>query len=359
MPTPDLLVEIAARHSVYLEGLKTGYANTFDDFLREMQADVLRQLALVEDMESLKGRKLNALLKAIRETLDTGFGNYRAVWLKQLEELAEYESGFEVRALKQAVQADFALPAPQQIITAAFAAPLSVEGVQGGMLLEPFFRDMSGKTYKRVTGAIRLSAAQGEGLPQLIRRLRGTRAARYRDGLFYGAKRDMALMARTATHHIANQSRQAVWEANDDIIKRVEFVAVLDGRTSAVCRGLSGKTFPLKKGPRPPLHLACRSMVVPVLAKGLEALDEGGTQFSRGADGVKQVPADMDYYDWLKTQPAAFQDSVLGAKRGKLLRDGGLSATRFRDLQLDKSFSERTLAEMRELEPVAFDKAGI
>lgn len=357
--TPDLLIQIYSRHAVYLEGAKTHAVSEFDAFLRDMEADVLTQLSKVDDIESLRGRKLNALLKAIRKTLDAGFGNYEAVWRKQLEELAKYESGFTTRALGQVVDADFALPSPAQIMTAAFARPLDVAGIDGGSLLEAFFADWTGRTKKRVEGAIRQAVAQGQSLPELVRRLRGTRAAKYRDGLFQATRRDMYMMGRTAYHHVATQSRAAVYEANSDIVEAEEFVAVLDGRTSALCRGLSGRQFPVNKGPVPPLHIACRSMRVPVLRDSLKLLQGGGEQFSRGADGVKRVDADMTYYDWLKTQPAGFQDSVLGVMRGKLLRDGGLTAERFQALQLDKNFRPRTLEEIRALEPLAFEKAGL
>jgi hypothetical protein len=86
--------------------------------------------------------------------------------------------------------------------------------------------------------------------------------------------------------------------------------------------------------------------------------DEKG-RFSRGEDGAEYVSSKLEYHGWLKTQSAEFQDDVLGPTRGKLLRDGGLTAERFKELQLDKNFRERTLDELRELEPLAFEKAGI
>lgn len=358
MPTPDLLIEIAARHAVYLEGHKTHAANAFDDFLREMERDLLDQLRKV-DPQTLKGRRLNSLIKAVRGTLDTGFGDYEKVWRQQLLELGEYESGFEVRALEKVVNAQFVLPTPAQIFTAAFAKPLSVHGIHEGQLLEPFFRDWTANAYKRVEGAIRLAAAQGQTTDQLVRAIRGTRAARYRDGIVSATRRDMQLMARTALQHMAAEARVVTWEANADIVKKMEFVAVLDARTSHLCRGLSGRQFKVGKGPQPPLHIACRSILVPVLRKGLDLLQESGTQFSRGADGPEQVSADWDYYDFLKAQPKGFQDSVIGKTRGKLLREGGLSAARFRELQLNSNFEPLTLEEMRKLEPNAFERAGI
>ena len=357
--TPNILVEIATRHQVHLERLKTGAQGEFDQFLRQMQRDIIRQLSEIEDMGSLRGRRLNRLLKAVRETLSAGFGNYEAVWRQQLEDLAEYEGGFEVRNLQRLFGVDFTLPSPSQMVTAAFAKPLSVQGIDQGALLQSFFDGWTDKTFRRVEGAIRLSAAQGESLTQAIRRLRGTRARNYRDGLFQATRRDMAMLVRTSMQHVAVQAKEAVWSRNNDIIQGVEWASVLDGKTSTICRSLDGQMFPVDEGPRPPAHTACRSVTVPRVRDGLSILGKKGQQTARGADGIESVAANKDYYQWLKTQPAAFQDSVIGPERGKLLRDGGLSAERFRALQLDRNFRPLTLEQMRELEPAAFEAAGV
>jgi hypothetical protein len=87
----------------------------------------------------------------------------------------------------------------------------------------------------------------------------------------------------------------------------------------------------------------------------LDFLDEGATRASKGG----QVDQRLTYYDWLKRQDAAFQNEILGPARGDLFRNGGLSSDQFAALQLDKLFQPRTLAEMKQLEPLAFKKAGI
>jgi hypothetical protein len=84
-------------------------------------------------------------------------------------------------------------------------------------------------------------------------------------------------------------------------------------------------------------------------------LDEGATRSS--ATGY--VDGDLSYYDWLKTQPTAFQDSAIGPTRGKLLRSGGLTAEEFARLNLGRNFEPLTLEAMRKLEPAAFERAGV
>ncbi len=86
---------------------------------------------------------------------------------------------------------------------------------------------------------------------------------------------------------------------------------------------------------------------------------KGATRASVGANGPGQVSASLDYYHWLQQQPASFQDAAIGPKRAKLFREGGLSVQRFAELQLDRNFASLNLAQMKTLEPLVFERAGM
>lgn len=162
-------------------------------------------------------------------------------------------------------------------------------------------------------------------------------------------------LVRTAVQHVSSVARQAVAEANADIVAGVRMVATLDSRTSSVCRSLDGRVFPVDSGARPPFHINCRTSFVLVLKAehaGREA--QGKRALAGGA-----VSDGLSYYEWLGKQPAAFQDEVQGRTRGVLFRSGGLSAKQFAALQLDRRFRPRTLDELRELIPEAFRQAGL
>jgi hypothetical protein len=94
---------------------------------------------------------------------------------------------------------------------------------------------------------------------------------------------------------------------------------------------------------------------VPVLKEQYRYLSEGEERSAENGP----VDANLTYYEWLKTQPAAFQDEALGKTRGQLMRDGGLSAERFGRLNLGRDFRPMTLDEMRKKEPAAFKRAGL
>jgi len=162
-------------------------------------------------------------------------------------------------------------------------------------------------------------------------------------------------VVRTAIQHVASTARMETWAANADVVEVYRWVSTLDNKTTPTCRSLDGQVFKLGRGPRPPVHIRCRSTTVAEVDPKYDFLDEGATRSS--ASGY--VDGDLTYYEWLKTQPEAFQDSAIGPTRGKLLRDGGLTAEEFARLNLGRNFEPLTLEEMRKLEPTAFQRAGI
>jgi len=96
-----------------------------------------------------------------------------------------------------------------------------------------------------------------------------------------------------------------------------------------------------------------------VLDEAFAGLERGATRIAKGPNGTEIVPADMTYYEWLKTQPKEFQNDAIGPTRAKLLRDGGLDVEKFAKLNLGRDFTPLTLAQMREKEGMreVFDKA--
>lgn len=360
MKASSVLIEIATRHQVHVERLKSHDARAFDAFLKRMDADLRKQLAAKELTEFSRAR-LQAQIKVVREALKDRFAEFEDVWRKNVMEFAKYESKFEAKALGQIVPAqNFTLPSTSQLQAAVFTSPLSVKGPDEGKLLEPFVRDWSARMVDRVEGAIRIGYAQGQTTNQILQRIRGTRAGNFRDGILRNFRDGAEAMVRTSVQHAASMAREAVWQQNADLVKKVRWVSTLDSRTTQQCQALDGREFPLTSGPRPPAHINCRSTVVAVMDERYDFLDKGATRAARDDEGnAVKAPAKQTYYEWLKKQSPEMQRSALGPTRAKLFNEGGLSAERFAELSLDKNFMPLTLDEMEKLEPVAFARAGL
>ena len=160
--------------------------------------------------------------------------------------------------------------------------------------------------------------------------------------------RTMDMVARTSMNSVANTAKQELYDKNDDIVRGLLWNSVLDSRTSDFCMLHDGLIFPLETGPRPPAHPNCRSQVVPVLEgeSNQAALRDMGPRPSVvpksksfvaadafTATGKKRKPGkrspftgkqvqNTTYETWLKTQPAEYQNLILGQKGGKKFRSG-------------------------------------
>ncbi len=361
MPTsPEQLTEYAARHQFFVERYKAAEVKKFEKFLLEM-AGVIRVKIGDKNLTEFTRDRLNKLLAEIDKSLVGIYSDYEPVWREGLIDFGKYESEFEIKSLNQVVDYDFALPSASQIDAAVFGNPMAVQGTYNGFFLGDAISDLSEKTIKRVNGSINAGSARGLTTPEIVRSVIGTKANGYADGVLSMSYKDANLLVRTGLQHTASMARQRTWEQNSDIISGWKFRAVFDQRTSQQCRATDqeDRTYPIGKGPIPPLHPFCRSTMVAALNDKFKFMSESATRSSRGEDGVGPVDANLGYYDWLKTQPVDFQDAVLGPTNGKLFRDGGLSADRYAEITVGKMGQPLTIAQMKELDPVAFSRAGI
>jgi SPP1 gp7 family putative phage head morphogenesis protein len=348
------LADIATRRQVHLERLKTSISNESVEILKAIGPSVEKELIGlgVERLSELSKKELDALLLKLRARNDEIINKALKSATKNFEELAGDESDFERKALAGATKATIKINGVTAAETYAYALENPVAAT--GEMLSDFFAKFTEKQSEQVSSIIAKGYANGVNTPDIVRAIKGTKKLNYSDGIIAAARHNITAIVRTAVQHVASSARFATWEANSDIVKRYRFVATLDGRTSQICRSTDGETYELGKGPRPPLHINCRSTTVAVIEE-FAFLDEGATRAS--ADGYQD--AKETYYSWLEKQPASFQDSAIGPTRGKLFRNGGLSADKFARLNLGSNFQPLTLAEMRKLEPLAFETAGL
>jgi SPP1 gp7 family putative phage head morphogenesis protein len=357
----EALVNQATRNQVYLERLKSSEIKKVDIFLREADKAIRARLAS-DTLTDLTRARLEAVLVEIDREIADFYNTFGKELGRSFDGIAEITAANEVSMLNHIAPegVSFTAPTSARVLAAIKTDPLGVKGFGQGKLLEPWVADMSKPQRDLLTGAIRQGYFQGQSNAEILKTIRGTKGAQYADGLLNKSKRDLETMVRTGIQHVATSARQRVYDENADIVTGYEWVSTLDNRTSQTCRSLDGVVFKMGKGPLPPQHPNCRSTTVPALDAKYDWLDEGATRSARGPDGKsKAVDANQSYYDWLKKQPAGFQNDALGPTMGKLFRDGGLAADEFARLNLGRSFQPLTIAQMREKDPLAFMKAGL
>lgn len=161
-------------------------------------------------------------------------------------------------------------------------------------------------TIDRIMRELAASMDGGLSAGRAIRQIRGTKTANFRDGQEAVTARSLTTLARDAVTATAAYTRLSLAQANPESFSRVQWVSVLDSRTSPICLSLSGRVFKLAKSyPIPPVHPNCRSTL------RLVARD-------------RQAPPMMDGQTWLSRQSREVQDEILGARRAALFREGKL-----------------------------------
>lgn len=363
----ELLLDAVVRHQIQLLRFSKGEVSRAVKLLEQSDKELV---ALLEEglQTAFSEARLKTMLKDIRRMRTQVTADLKKQMTKDAAELAESEATWEANAIAGTAPVALALAAPTVAVLKALAAsPIN------GVPLDGWLSNMATSDVNRIEQAVRLGVLQGETKRQIMARVLASTEI---------TKQAASTIVRTSVNNISNNAAQSVWDANADILDGVRWVATLDGRTSPICRSRDGEVYPLDKGPRPPAHPNCRSRMAPVVKgeriigerpmvrddrtrkerevdfraeakakagdnwKNMSAADRtaaaAGVRKKWIADNVGTVPSNVTYDQWLRRQPKAFQDEVLGPGRGELFRKG-MTLDKF----VDEKGKQYTLAQLK------------
>lgn len=345
----DGLYDRAVRHRIGLEGYAESEVRDILRLIQRVEQSTMRKVfELQADPELTRGerarlRSLEGLLREIRLIYAEGYAGVARRFIGGLDDLAEFEAEFQTASLNRALD-DLDLtggaatestvaggavrvlsPTAAQLRAVVRSRPLTTETQSG--LLDAWVSAMTENHIKRAEDAIRIGFVEGESVERLAERIRTVSDVN---------KRGAEALARTALTHVAAEVAQETYTQNADLVQEVEWISVLDTRTTPICITRDGQRWPLDTGPRPPAHIRCRSTLIPIL--------EGFPRKARPSFG-----------EWLARQPAGVQDEALGKQRGALFRRGGLKVDRF----TTPEGRLLTLDQLRAREANAFRRAGL
>lgn len=337
------LQDRAVRHAIFLERLKTEEQNKI---LRMMNKDIFPDIEKElrrRVREKMSTRRINELHKVTALILREGYSDLSSELKAGLRDLAVQEGQFQTSLLNKsvgAVDVTFAVPGIQ---TLRAVVNTNVRGA----IIDDWFKSMSRNDANAVIQQVNIGLVEGDSIDSMVRRVVGTRRNQFTDGVLQTSRRNAKALVRTSVNHVSSQAREAVYKENEDMIKGVRYVATLDSRTTDICASLDGRVFPIGEGERPPMHFQCRSTTVPIVKSWKELgipLREAPPGTRASVDG--QVPDNLTYPKWLKKQPIAVQNEVLGVGKAKVFRRGKVSIDRF----VDKRNKSLTLKQLESLE---------
>ena len=359
----DRLLDRAIRHSFFLRRVIPGLQRDVLSILGTLDNAFLKRLTTALESASLRDlqryarkRATTSRGQALRDLVNKVAPEHSAALLGTLTPLlitlGRSEAGFEQKVLQETIPLDIPVrPASNSVLR----RNITSSPMDGELLREMTASYGVGKR-RRIEQILRQGISEGLTIDQMVRRIRGTKALNFRDGVLDISRRSARGIVQTAASHASNTAREQTWIANSSVIDKIRYVATLDLRTTERCVSLDGTLWPIGEGPRPPQHRNCRSTTVAVtkswkeLGFDFDELDPGTRASMNG-----QVPEDVVAESWLRSQPREDLIKARGATRTKLFLDGKLPAKRF----VNEVGEPWTIEELRTREPGAFERAGL
>jgi SPP1 gp7 family putative phage head morphogenesis protein len=273
-------------------------------FMRGEVADVLdligtKDAQLVEELRrrlphvavgDIRGLRLRKLMQATFARRVEAFAEAKAEVREQLVAFGRVEAQAVNRMMGAAVSDAVAFNPVRaaQIREAVTRTPFS-GGKDAARTLGQWFGDMAKADQRRLLGAIQLGIHNQETVDTIVRRIAGTRANGYKDGVLAVTRREAETVVRTAINHTANEAQRAWGEENADVVAGFQWSSMLDERTCGICKRRDGKFVAVGRNQppegmevadgSPPAHFQCRCTLVTVfklddLADKIDDADE-------------------------------------------------------------------------------------
>jgi SPP1 gp7 family putative phage head morphogenesis protein len=360
------VAQLNGRHAMHLHRYGTGTLNKILAQLQKASTRITGQMfALIEGMSererqafalgSFKGRRLVELKESIDELSAELKNAIKTNMAIDGKALAAYEMEYSDKLLKSfVVVPQYSTVTAAQAYAAAMAKPA----------IGSFFNDrLKGQT-RLINIVFSADILDGflvkETTGTLIRRIRGTKAGGFKDGILGGpVKNNISELVRTSQNHLANVARE---QAMADMgVEEMQWRSTLDGRTSKLCATRDLKRYPIFEGPRPPAHRNCRSIMEPWIRgfEGRRPFVENNKplgQINPADRIVGQTSANTAYAKWFSGTSAKFQKEWLGPTRYSLYKKGGYSISRFVDPRTGREYS---IEKLRVLDSDVFKELGL
>lgn len=372
------------QHTVQIQRLATKLLNS-EIYPSLNEAYKAARLILLDAEEITSITQLNKITREINNAVTGVLSPAWAEATTGMDELAVYEAGYYANLITNSTAVALTVPANEKILSYINKSLMSLQSgkrTTSGTWAQ-LVKANTDSVVRDYNNAVMTSFAQGETVNQATKRIKDIN-----EGL---TKNEAEALARTGVQHYAVQSRQAMAEANKDVIDREVPSTIFDNRRTLICMGIQEqygeKGWLLGQAPMgyPPYHYNCRTVILH-LVKGQDSLEGRRTAIGgqsgkeakeayelrkerkrlsgkvtrRGGQDDKffdpsQINSTTKIDNWFLSQPVWWQDSNVGKTRAALVRKGGMSFSKFTDM----TGRQLNLDELRALDSKAFEMAGI
>lgn len=301
----QILFDASVRHQINLVSYAEGAYNATLRPLHtnEKALERLIQSRLGGKSPEAQLRRMPTLLKMLEASRLKAWKEAEGAFMERMTGLAKVEPQILISILNK-VELTADVPSPEVIRDVLLRRQVE------GRTLRQWLRALRDEDLRRLRAAVARGVVSQETPTAIARALLGTKATKGADGALAAGRKSLRTVARTGTTHVASEIYIETLAANPDLFDREIYTAILDSRTTPLCRSLDGDIYPVGQGPQPPQHFNCRSRRVPLLPGHSD-------------------PERETYAQWLRRQDVLTQEDALGKTKAKLFREGKIELKGF------------------------------
>lgn len=291
------LYDKLTRHQVLLEGVKAWAGDDFNDTLRVLRKR-LDGVMLAQPYNANLGEMTAIQYRAFYQRVQNNLRNVTArssqVLFDDFANFAKTDKSMLDGILRSERGTRRRVPSDTVIWNQATKRPLGANGMTMKETVDAYYAGMR----RDVLNRIKQGRVNNESMATVRDDINNRLMPKFRN-------QANSLIA-TVYQHISSVIQSYI-EAM--FYERYRWVAVLDEKTTELCRSRDGKTWRYGKGPIPPAHYNCRSKIVPV------------------QDNNRNIPS--TFFGWLQSQPSVVLNEVVGKEAAERILKGEAKASQF------------------------------
>lgn len=214
-------------HEIYLRRYYSSTSKKVMDLLRVVEKDLVAQLRSLDLDSSMSIKQIDAQLESVRAILNEGYALAGKELIGHMNDAGAYEQEWQIKTVNSImpVVLNITAVAPAVLFAAIESKPLQ------GKLIKEWVDKLDADSFSRIQDAVRIGLVEGQSYSDVLKRVTGTKALQYTDGVNSLNNRQAQAIINTAMSHASNTASQEYYQANSDIFSGIQWLATLDGRT--------------------------------------------------------------------------------------------------------------------------------
>ena len=343
-------------YAVDLRSFEEGEVQKVRGILHDLEKTIVHRLNEVDE-NRIEHKRLKSLLRGVRESLSKAVEKSR----EKVDESIRVLSPLEQEAGRKIVFDNVGVDLMSRPLHPDWTKNFINGPNFNDTHLDTWFKNIEATTQMKLESGIRRGVLTGQSTQEIVRNIRGRLTGKdiailtedgneetipqTKGGTLSSLRHSITTAVRTAIQSVSQKARMDLANGNADIVRGVQAIATLDGRTSDICIARSNALWDLEGNPLddsigiefpgpPPWHPNCRTQLIPVL-KDYETVVAATGEITKkklgkippstqaSMDG--QVSSSLSYEDWLKTKPEDFQKKVLGISKWRMWKEGKIT----------------------------------